>query len=385
MGDIGVAVIGGGWMGHVHARAYRRVREHWSGESLTPVVRVVAENSPTAAQDYATRHGVETVEDWHQVLDRSDVQAVSVTAPNFLHREIGVAVAEAGKHLWIEKPVGLSASDAIAVRDAVAASGVVGCVGFNYRQVPAVAWARDVITSGAIGDVSHARFQLFTDYAAHPGSPLSWRYAVEKGGHGVLGDLASHGIDLIRYLVGEIDSLVASTAIHIPRRPIVEASGHYSVVDPAGPDVAFGDVGNEDYVAAMLALTSGALAVLEASRAAVGEQNSYSLEVHGTKGLVRWDFRRPGELQVSAAGDYTGQPTSTLFSGPGAGEYLAFHPGSGIAMSYDDTKVVEAMQFLRAIAGGATEHPTLDDAVASAVALDAMVASHVSGKWVTLS
>ena len=108
-----------------------------------------------------------------------------MTAPNFLHREIGVAVAEAGKHLWIEKPVGLTADDAVAVRDAVHASGVVSCVGFNYRNVPAVARARRIVESGQIGVPTHARVQLLTDYAAHPGSPLSWRYAVDRGGHGV--------------------------------------------------------------------------------------------------------------------------------------------------------------------------------------------------------
>ena len=127
-----------------------------------------------------------------------------MTAPNFLHREIGVAVAEAGKHLWIEKPVGLTADDAVAVRDAVHASGVVGCVGFNYRNVPAVARARRIVESGQIGVPTHARVQLLTDYAAHPGSPLSWRYAVDRGGHGVLGDLASHGVDLLRFVLGDV-------------------------------------------------------------------------------------------------------------------------------------------------------------------------------------
>jgi predicted dehydrogenase len=308
-----------------------------------------------------------------------------VTAPNFLHREIGVAVAQAGKHLWIEKPVGLSATDAGAVRDAVSTAGVVGCVGFNYRHVPAVARARALIAEGAIGTPTHARVQLFTDYAAHPGSPLSWRYTLERGGHGVLGDLASHGVDLLRFLLGDVAELTAQTAVHIPKRPIAEAQGHYAVLDVEAPGLAFGDVENEDYVVALVRMRSGVLGVCEANRAAVGEQNNYAVEVHGSQGLLRWDFRRPGELAVSSGTQYAGQPTATVFSEPGDGEYAAFQPGAGIAMSYDDTKVVEAVHFVRAIRGEDVPLATLTDAVASAAALDAMVTSHRTREWVSVT
>ena len=215
--DLRVGVVGAGWMGHVHARAYLRVRQHWSDLPMRPEVLAVAESVPSAATRFQDSFSTPQVyADWRDLVADESLAAVSVTAPNFLHREIGVAVAEAGKHLWIEKPVGLSAADATAVRDAVAANGVVGCVGFNYRNVPAVAKARQLIANGRIGRVTHARVQLLTDYAAHPGSPFGWRYAVAQGGHGVLGDLASHGVDLIRFLLGDLESLVAQTAIHIP-------------------------------------------------------------------------------------------------------------------------------------------------------------------------
>ena len=222
METLKVGIIGAGWMGHVHARAYQRLAQHWpdlavrpragrGGRLVTPRPRRRSP-APTATCD-RTPTGASSLAD-------PDLAAVSVTAPNFLHREIGVAVAEAGKHLWIEKPVGLTADDAVAVRDAVHASGVVGCVGFNYRNVPAVARARRIVESGQIGVPTHARVQLLTDYAAHPGSPLSWRYAVDRGGHGALGDLASHGVDLLRFVLGEVSGVMAQTAIHIPQRPI---------------------------------------------------------------------------------------------------------------------------------------------------------------------
>jgi predicted dehydrogenase len=388
METLKVGVVGAGWMGHVHARAYQRLAQHWPDLAVRPELVAVADSSAPAAEAFARSHGGTTYADWRQLVVDPDIAAVSVTAPNFLHREIGVAVAEAGKHLWIEKPVGLTAGDAIAVRDAVHASGVVTCVGFNYRHVPAVARARRVVESGQLGVPTHARVQLLTDYAAHPGSPLSWRYAVDRGGHGVLGDLASHGVDLLRFVLGDVTGVMAQTAIHIPKRPIADArkqaQGHYAVLDIDDPGLSFGEVENEDYVVAVLRMASGAISVCEANRAAVGEQNNYAVEVHGTKGLVRWDFRRPGELQVSTGDQYAGQPTSTVFSEPGDGEYAAFQPGSGIAMGYDDTKVVEARNFVRAISGEAAELATLDDAVASASVLDAMVASHDSGEWVQL-
>jgi predicted dehydrogenase len=386
METLKVGVIGAGWMGHVHARAYQRLSQHWPDLAVRPELVAVADPSEAAVDAFTCAHGGTAYADWHDLLAEPDIAAVSVTAPNYLHREIGVAVAEAGKHLWIEKPVGLTAADAIAVRDAVHASGAVSCVGFNYRHVPAVARARRVVESGLIGVPTHARVQLLTDYAAHPGSPLSWRYAVDRGGHGVLGDLASHGVDLLRFVLGEVTGVMAQTAIHIPKRPIADAQkqaqGHYSVLDVDDPGLSFGEVENEDYVVAILRMASGALSVCEANRAAVGEQNNYAFEVHGTRGLVRWDFRRPGELQVSTGDHYAGQPTSTVFSEPGDGEYAAFQPGAGIAMGYDDTKVVEARSFVRAISGEATELATLDDAVASATVLDAMVSSHDSGEWV---
>jgi predicted dehydrogenase len=386
METLKVGIIGAGWMGHVHARAYQRLAQHWPDLEPRPEVVAVADSSAPAAEAFGHAHGeLARYADWRELLADPEVAAVSVTAPNFLHREIGVAVAEAGKHLWIEKPVGLTAEDAIAVRDAVHANGVVDCVGFNYRNVPAVARARRIVESGRIGVPTHARVQLLTDYAAHPGSPLSWRYAVDRGGHGVLGDLASHGVDLLRFVLGEVSGVMARTAIHIPERPIADAQGHYAVLDVEQPGLTFGRVENEDYVVAILRMASGTLSVCEANRAAVGEQNNYAFEVHGTQGLVRWDFRRPGELQVSEGTQYSGQATSTVFSEPGDGEYAAFQPGAGIAMGYDDTKVVEAMNFVRAISGEKPQHATLDDAVASASVLDAMVTSHRTGEWVELA
>ncbi|MER6418798.1 Gfo/Idh/MocA family oxidoreductase [Streptomyces sp. NPDC001137] len=380
--SLGVAVVGFGWMGRVHTQAYARVLHHYPRLGLRPQLITVAEEVPGRAEEAAAQFGfASTTRNWRDVVEDPRIQAVSITAPNFLHREIGVAMAQAGKHIWIEKPVGLSAADARAVAEAVATAGVQGAVGFNYRNAPAVEAARELITSGAIGTVTHVRVRLFSDYAAHPESALTWRYEKERGGSGVLGDLASHGADLARHLLGDIEALTADTAVFIPQRarPTGATAGHTRAT---GGEL--GPVENEDYVGCLLRFASGARGVLEACRVSVGEQNNYGFEVHGTKGAVFWDFRRMNELGVSRGTSYQDQPVSTVYVGPGDGEFGAFQPGAANAMGMDDLKVIEAYRFLRSIAEGKPHGATLPDAVHSAAALEAMVRSAESGSWVSL-
>ncbi|MEH0637144.1 Gfo/Idh/MocA family protein [Streptomyces bottropensis] len=379
---LGVAVVGFGWMGRVHTQAYARVTHHFPQLSLRPELVTVVEEVPGRAEEAARQFGfASTARDWREVAADPRIRAVSITAPNFLHREIGVAMAEAGKHIWIEKPVGLTAADARAVADAAARAGVQGTVGFNYRNAPAVSTARELIAAGRIGTVTHVRIRLFSDYAAHPEGALTWRYERERGGSGVLGDLASHGVDLARHLLGDITSLTADTAIFVPERarPTGATAGHTRA---SGGEL--GPVENEDYVSCLIRFASGARGVLEACRVSVGEQNNYGFEIHGTEGALFWDFRRMGELGVSRGEAYQDQSVHTLFVGPGHGAYGAFQPGSANAMGYDDLKVVEAYNFLRSIAEDTPHGTTLADAVHSATALDAMSRSAESGAWVNL-
>jgi predicted dehydrogenase len=380
---LGVAVAGFGWMGRVHTRAYSRVLHHFPQLPLAPELVAVADEVPGRAEEAAAQFGFATsTRDWREIAADPDVAAVSIAAPNFLHRDIGVAMAKAGKHIWIEKPVGLTTDDARAVADAVKEAGVQGAVGFNYRNAPAVVAAKEMIEGGELGTVTHVRFRLFSDYAAHPEGALSWRFERERGGSGVLGDLASHGVDLARYLLGEIDSLVADAAIFLTERarPTGATAGHTRA---AGGEM--GPVENDDYVSSLLRFASGARGVLEASRVSVGEQNNYGFEVHGTRGAVFWDFRRLNELGASIGTAYQDQSVSTIYVGPAHGFYGAFQPGSASSMSYDDLKVIEAYQFLRSIADRTAHGATLDDAVRSAAALDAMTRSAETGGWVRVT
>lgn len=349
--EVGIGVIGFGWMGRVHTRAYARLRHHFGQLPVMPRLLVAADPVPDRLEAAGERYGFErTTTDWRQLLEDPRIRAVSITVPNWLHREIGVAMARAGKHIWIEKPVGRDAGEAQEVAAAVAEAGVQSTVGFNYRNAPAVTHARALIGQGRIGAPTHARFRLLSDYAAHPKGVLSWRFKRAGAGSGVLGDLVSHGVDLARHLLGEIDSVVADEAVFIPERPEPAAvASHFAVA----ADGALGAVENEDYVGCLLRFSSGARALLEGSRVSVGEQNNYGFEIHGTTVLV----------------------------GPGHGAFEAFQPGAGIAMGYDDLKVVEAANFLRSVAEGTPCGPTIDDAVRAALALDAITESVRTGSW----
>jgi predicted dehydrogenase len=385
--SLGIAVVGFGWMGHAHSRGYARLLHHFPELSLAPRLLTVADPEPARLADAVDRYGfLDSTPSWQDVLSDQRVEAVSVTAPNFLHREIAVALAQAGKHLWIEKPVGLSSDDAVAVAAAAQSSGVQGTVGFNYRNAPAVAHARELIEAGELGQITNARFRLFSDYAASPHGALSWRFERALGGSGVLGDLASHGIDLARYLLGDIASVVADSEIFLQERPRPSgASSHFALAEGG----ELGPVQNEDYLNSLLRFASGARGALEASRIAVGEQNSYGFDIHGSRGALYWDFRRMGELQVclgagSQGDQFQNQPSATLYVGPGHGEFAAFQPGAGIALSYDDLKLVEAANFVSSISSATPRGATLDDAVHSAIALEAMAESVRTGQWVSL-
>lgn len=352
-------------MGHVHSRAYLRLPHHYPQLAVRPALVAIADPVESLRDDAVDRYGfAEAYAGWQDLVADPAIGLVSVATPPFLHAEIGEAVARAGKHLWIEKPVGLSLEETERVAGAVARSGVVARVGYNYRFVPAVVKARRLIAEGTIGRVTHARFRMLTDYAAHPLGPLSWRYETERGGDGVIGDLLSHGLDLVRHLLGEVDRVLADTAVLIPERPLATGTGGHYEITEGGP---LGTVQNPDYAACLLRTVSDAPVFLEGSRAGVGDQNNYGFEIRGTSGLLAWDFRHAGELAVSSGGTYANQPITTMLAGPGDGDYGRFQPGAGISLGFDDLKVIECAGLLGAIAGGAQDGgATLEDGVAAA-------------------
>jgi predicted dehydrogenase len=376
-----VGVIGFGWMGRLHARAWARLAAHYPDLPLRPVLVAVGDSnpSPDLARSVGAHGFTELHADWRDLLARDDLDVVSVCGPNFLHRDMGIAVAESGRHLWIEKPAGRDAEETAEIVAAVEKAGVQSAAGFNYRNAPAVEHARQLVLDGALGNLQTVEVRFLADYAAHPQGALSWRFLNEQAGSGVSGDLASHAADLARYVAGEVVELVADDGRFITGRPLAAGAGSHFA---RGVEGTLGDVENEDYIGALLRFDSGARGTLVAGRTAVGEQCGYEIAVHGDRGALAWDFRRMGELRVSIGADYLDASYTTVLANPTHGEYGAFQPGGGIAMGYDDLKVIEAHRLARSIDAGEPVGATIQDALRAAVLVDAMQTSVSEHRWI---
>jgi predicted dehydrogenase len=336
---------------------------------IKPRLIVAADTNPERAQYAVDVLGYERgVTDYHDVLADPEVEVVSICAPNFLHAEIGAAAAAAGKAFWIEKPVGRSAEETQAVVDAADSAGVETAVGFNYRNAPAIEYARKIIAEGKLGRINNVRGAFFADYSAEPNGALSWRFIRNLAGSGVLGDLLGHLTDLAHYVVGPIDSVAATTKVvyeERPKLPMGQAT-HFAVVENG----EMAPVENEDYAGLLVrfapdAVGAGAVGTLEASRVTVGPRAEYSLEVYGTEGSLRWNFERMNELELALGYDGPHVGFTRVMAGPDFGDFSHFQPGAGTSMGYDDFKVIEAKKFLLSYVGQDSAHADVHDALAA--------------------
>lgn len=366
---IGVGLISVGWMGQLHSRAYSALPVMYPELGIKPRLVVAADTNPERAQYAVDVLGYERgVTDYHEVLTDPEVEVVSICAPNFLHAEIGAAAAAAGKAFWIEKPVGRSADETQSVVDAADAAGVATAVGFNYRNAPAIEYARKIIAEGKLGRINNVRGAFFADYSAEPNGALSWRFIRNLAGSGVLGDLLGHLTDLAHYVVGPIDSVAATTKTvyaERPKLPMGQAT-HFAVVENG----EMAPVENEDYAGLLVrfgpdAVGAGAVGTLEASRVTVGPRAEYSLEVYGTEGSLRWNFERMNELELALGYDGPHVGFTRVMAGPDFGDFSHFQPGAGTSMGYDDFKVVEAKKFLLSYIGEDSAHADVHDALAA--------------------
>jgi predicted dehydrogenase len=299
-----------------------------------------------------------------------------------MHLEMATAAAEAGKHIWAEKPLGRSPTETRAIAAAIEDAGVRTIVGLNYRSAPAVQHAVRLVADGAIGELARFRGWFLGDYGADPRVALSWRFSRELAGLGVLGDLMSHAADLALLLVGPIEAATAVTRTQIPTRPLIAAGTgtHFDLIE--GGET--GEVGNEDYALALVRFESGLVGSLEASRVCVGRHAETGFELHGREGSLAWDFRRMNELET-----YLPLPTgdvgsATVYMGPRHPHYAHFQPGPAIAMGYDDLKTIEAHLFLESVADGVQREPGVREMLEVARVIEAMEASAASGGWVSV-
>jgi predicted dehydrogenase len=341
---LGVAVVGYSFMGKAHSHAWRNVGAFFPD---TPPVRqqVLVGRDERSVKEAAGRYGwAEAATDWRDAVTRDDVDVVDVCTPGNSHAEIAVAALEAGKHVLVEKPLANTVAEGeemVRAAARAAARGVRSMVGFNYRRVPALALARRLVAEGRIGAVREVRAAYLQDWLADPDAPMTWRLRRESAGSGALGDLGSHVVDQVRFLLGdEVSSASGHLRTFVPTRP-----------GPDGPE----EVTVDDTAWATLTTRTGAVASLEVSRMAAGRKNGLAIEVYGSTGSISFDLERLNELQLDGE--------RVLVTDPEHPYVAAWWP-PGHVLGWDSTFVAQAADFLTAVGSGVDPAPSFADGLA---------------------
>jgi len=379
---INIAMIGGGFMGKAHSNAWRRVSEFFDTD-YEPVLKVVAGNK-TRLEDFAERWGYEEVTyDWRTIMERSDIDVVDIGTPTYEHKEMAIAAAKAGKHIVCEKPFTLTYADAKEVVDAVEKAGVVHYLNHNYRRVPAVAYAKQLIEEGRLGTIYHWRGAYLQDWITDPNFPLSWQLQKDKAGGGPLFDLSSHAVDLARYLIGEPEAVTAVNKTFIKKRPMPGVGATAFNAGTGSSTTEMGDVEVDDASFAIAEFSNGALGSIESSRFAVGRKNYNYFEVYGSKGALVFNLERMNELQFL---DFTDkgkdQGYRTILVTEGDHPYLSAWWPSGHIIGYEHTFVNAFYDFLKAVAGKGTIKPDFHDGAQIIRILEAIRKSSDEGRRV---
>jgi predicted dehydrogenase len=357
---IGVGMLGYAFMGKAHANAYKTIAYMTWPPPLVPQLVAISGRSEEALAEAATRYGFERhVTDWRELVADDRVELFDNSGPNSLHGEPTIAAAEAGKHVVCEKPLGRDAAESHAIWQRVEATGVKHMCAFNYRFVPAVRLARELIESGELGEIFHFRGAYLQDWGA--AASEAWRFDKSVAGSGALGDLGAHVVDLARYLVGEIADVSARVTTFWPEREV------------------------DDAVEAAVTFESGAVGTIEATRFATGHRNAFRWEVNGSKGSIAFDMERLNELQVHLVDSKPGARTQgfrTVLVSEADHPFWEHWWPPGHIIGWGDTFVHELHHLLCAIRDDGDVAPhgaTFEDGYRAAEVCDAMVRSSESG------
>jgi predicted dehydrogenase len=373
-------VIGFGWLGQAHTRSLLRIPTLFEDRAFDPQLIACSDALPARIDQATSSFGFRrATADWREVIEDPDVEAVFIAAPNMLHVELAEAAARAGKAVFCEKPVGGTpeqvARAARAARDAVVISGV----GYNYRWAPLVQYARELISSGELGEITNYRGRFFSMYGADPLGLNSWRFQLDQAGYGATSDLMSHAVDLAHMLIGPITKLTGTIETFIPERPAPgDGAGHYGRGRPEDPRTP---VTNEDYAAMLCEFASGARGTFEVSRTLVGPESENAFDVYGTRGAVGWNLERLNELRLYRVTEDRGSGYTTVLGGDRFGHHGVFVPGSGNAIGFEDLVTIEDFEFCSAVAEGRPYEPGFEQALAWAAVQAALLRSAQTGRW----
>jgi predicted dehydrogenase len=351
---IGIGMLGYAFMGKAHANAYKKISYITWPPPLMPRLVSIAGRNEEAVAAAATRYGFERyVTDWRELVADPDVGLFDNGGPNNLHAEPTIAAAEAGKHVICEKPLGRTAEESYEIWQSVEKTGVKHMTAFNYRFVPAVRLARQMIDAGELGELYHFRGRYLQEWG--PTDAAVWRFEKDAAGSGAMGDLGAHVVDLARYLVGELSSVSGSTRTFQPGRQV------------------------DDAFEAVAEFEAGAVGTLEASRFAAGRKNSFCWEINGSKGSLAFDMERMNELQHSEGT----KGFRTILVSEAEHPFWQWWWPHGHIIGWGDTFVHELHHLLDAIANDTDVAPhgaTLEDGYRAAEICDAILHSAESGR-----
>lgn len=373
MKKIRIGLIGAGFMGRTHATAYKSINNIF-GDEVVPELVAVADVFESNAKALADKYDfARYTTDWKELVQADDIDMVDITTPNASHCPIAIEAAKHGKHVYCEKPLAMSAAEAIDATRQVESAGIVTALGFNYVWNPVQQYVRALVQSGALGEVMSFRGTFDQDFYNDPDQKHEWRMLKSASASGALGDLASHTISLSQFIVGDIDEVCGMTQIFVGERP-----------DPKDPSKML-PVENDDLVQFMFKYKNGASGTIFSNRLAAGRKMALGYEIQLTNGCIVYSQERQNEVQIYRHDDpKTERGFKTVLIAPGHGEYDKFYGGAGICLGYADQKTIEAYHTLKCVAEG--EKSPIDFRFGMKVmqVIDAVLASAETRQWVKI-
>jgi predicted dehydrogenase len=377
MKKLNVAIIGAKFMGKAHSSAWSRVHRFFD-VPFEPVLKVACGRPGSSLERFADRWGWEsTSTDWKETVNRADIDIVDIANPTFLHHNVAIEAAKAGKHIFCEKPMCLTLEEAKRMCAAAEDAGIVHYLNHNYRRCPAVSLAKQFVQEGRLGRIFHWRSAYLQSWIVDPNFPLTWHLRKETAGSGPHADLNSHLVDLARFLVGEISQVTALTAQFIAERPIpTEGTSGAFEAGSLGESRGMGPVTVEDAASMLVRFENGALGTFEATRFAPGRKNYNTFEIYGSKGSIAFDVERMNELNYFSMDDpaHAGGFRKILVTEPVHPYLNAWWP-PGHIIGYEHTFVNAMADFLNAIASGIKIEPNFTDGVKEMAVLEAALLS----------
>lgn len=374
--DLNIGVIGYGFMARAHSNAYRKVNNFFDLETR-PVLKAACGRNEEKVKAFAAKWGYESVEtDWRKLVARDDIDAVDICAQNVFHCEIAVAAAKAGKIVLCEKPLAMSVAEGKMMVDAVESAGVANTVWYNYRRVPAVTLAKEIIDEGRLGKVFHYRAQFLQDWTISKDLPQGgaglWRLDVKEAGSGVTGDLLAHCIDTAIWLNGSIDTVNAMTETFVKER-MHNLTGKVE------------KVGIDDACAFLARFANGSLGVFESTRYARGHKALYTFEINGEHASVAWDLHDLHRLSYFDHNDEGRlRGWRSIHVTDSDHPYMDKWWVPGLQIGYEHSFVHQIADFLKGIEDGKAACPTFRDALETQRVCEAVLESARSGQWVSI-